>query len=78
MRSRMYAQQFNWAKRDDVTQNTPPLVAARLLISKASSFGHKIGLEARCLAVWDCSVAFYHGPLDEDIVVISLKGLCKV
>ena len=36
-------QQFNWAKRDDVTQNTPPLVAARLLVSKASSFGRKVG-----------------------------------
>ena len=59
------AQQCTWAKRDDVTQNTPPLVAARLLVSKASSFGHKVGPEARCLAVWDCSVAFYHAPLDE-------------
>ena len=29
MRSRLVAQQFTWAKRDDVTQNTPPLVAAR-------------------------------------------------
>ena len=60
-------------KRDDVTQNTPPLVAARLLVSKASSFGHKVGAEARCLAGWDCSVAFYHAPLDEDIVVIPSK-----
>ena len=70
MRSRLVAQQFNWAKRDDVTQNTPPLVAARLLVSKALSFGHKVGALARCLAGWDCSVAVCHGPLDEDIVVI--------
>ena len=76
MRSRLVAQQYNWAKRDDVTQNTPPLVAARLLVSKAASFGHKVGPEARCLAVWDCSVAFYHAPLGEDIVVVPPKGLC--
>ena len=76
MRSRLVAQQFTWTKRDDVTQSTPPLVAARLLVSKASSFGHKVGAEARCLAGWDCSVAFYHAPLDEDIVVIPPKGLC--
>ena len=70
MRSRLVAQQFDWAKRDDVTQNTPPLV----LVSKAASFGHKIGREARCLAAWDCSVAFHHAPLDEDIVVVPPKG----
>ena len=35
MRSRLVAQQFNWAKRDDAAQNTPPLVAARLLVSVA-------------------------------------------
>ena len=75
MRSRLVAQQFNWAKLDDVTQTTPPLVAARLLVSKASSFGHKVGPKPRCLAVWDCSVAFYQSPLDEDIVVVP-KGLC--
>ena len=55
MRSLLVAQQFNWAKRDDVTQNMPPLVAARLLVSKASSSGHKVGPEARCQAVWDCA-----------------------
>ena len=76
MRSRLVAHQFNWAQRDDETQNTPPLVAARLLVSKASSFGHKVGAEARCLAGWDCSVAFHHAPLDEDIVVVPPKGLC--
>ena len=68
MRSRMVAEQFNWAQHADVTQNTPHLVAARLLVSKASSFGHKVGPEARCLAVWGCSAAFHHAPLDEDIV----------
>ena len=35
MRSRLVAQQSSWAKRDDVTQNPPPLVAARLLVSNA-------------------------------------------
>ena len=63
MRSRLVAQQ--------VTQNSPPLVTARLLVSKAS-----VGAEARCLAGWDCSVAFYHAPLDEDIVAIPPKVLC--
>ena len=62
MRSRLVAQQFNWAEREDVTQNTPPVVAARLLVSKASSFEHKVGPAAQCLAGWDCSVAFYHAP----------------
>ena len=38
MRSRVVAQQLNWAKRDDISQNTPLLVTARLLVSKASSF----------------------------------------
>ena len=51
MESRLVAQQFNWTKRADVTQNTPPLVAARILVSMASLFGHKVGPEARCLAV---------------------------
>ena len=60
-------QQFNWAERDDVTQDTPPLVAVRLLVSKASSFGHTVGPEERCLAVWDCSVAFHRAPLDETL-----------
>ena len=77
MSSRLVAEQVNWAKRDDVTQNTPPLVAARHLVSKASSSGHKVGgAGARCLAGWDCSVAFHHAQLDEDIVVIPPKGLC--
>ena len=76
MSSRLVAQQFNWAKRDDGTQTTPPLVAARLLVSRESSFGHKIGAEARCLTGWDCSVSFHHASLDEDIVVIPPKGLC--
>ena len=30
------------------------------------------------MAGWKCSVAFYHAPLDEDIVVIPPKGLCPV
>ena len=77
MTSRLVAQQFNWAKRDYVTQNAPPLVAARLLVSKASSFAHEDGVEARCLAGWDCSVAFHHAPLDEEIGVIPPKGLCR-
>ena len=36
----------------------------------------KVGAEARCLAGWDCSVAFYHAPFDEDSVVNPPKGLC--
>ena len=78
MRSRLVPKRFNWAKRDDVTQNTSLLVAARLLVSNASPFEHKVGPEARCLAGWDYSVAFYHAPLDEDILVIPPKGLCPV
>ena len=39
----------------------------RLQVSKASSF-------ARCLAGWECSVAFYHSPLDEEIVVMDSCG----
>ena len=74
MISRLVAQQFNRAKRDDVT----PLVAVRLLVSTASSSGHKVGAEAQCLASWDCSVAFCHAPLDEDTVVLPPKGLCSV
>ena len=38
MRPRQVAQQFNFAKRDDVTQNTPPVVAARFLVGNASPF----------------------------------------
>ena len=76
LRSRLAAQQFTWANRDDVSQNTPSLVAARLLVGQTSSFGHKVGQETRCLAGWDCSVAFYHAPVDEDIVVVPRKGLC--
>ena len=71
MRSRLVAQQLNWATRDDV----PLLVIARLFVSKASSFEHMFAAEARNLVGWDCSVVFYHVPLDEDIVVIPLKGL---
>ena len=59
-----------------MTQNTPPLDAARLLVGGESSFGHKISAEARCLAGWDCSVTFHHALLDEDIVVIPPKVLC--
>ena len=39
-------------------------------------FGLKVGAEVRCRAGWDCSVAFYHAPLDEDVVVIAPKELC--
>ena len=67
MRSRLVDQPFNWAKRDDVPQNTPPLVAARLLVGKGPSLGHKVGAEARCPVGWDCSVAFHHASLDVDI-----------
>ena len=28
--------------------------------------------------MWDCSVAFYHAPLDEHIVVVPSDGLCPV
>ena len=77
MTSRLVTRQCKWAKRDDVTQNTPRLVATRLLVSKAASLGHKVGPpEVWCLTAWDCSVAFYHAPLDEDIVVVPPKGLC--
>ena len=73
MRSRLVAQQFNWAKREDVTQNTPPLVAVRLLVSKAVNFwtqglsrgavSGSVGLQCR----FSC-----HAPLVEDIVEACL------
>ena len=70
MRSRLMAQHFNWAKRDDVTQN------GRCAISRQQSVivwtqGWSRGAESG-------SVAFYHAPFDEIIVVVPPKGVCPV
>ena len=70
MISRLIAQQFKWE-----TQNTPLLVAARLLASRASPFGPKVGAEARCQAGWNCSAALYHAPLDEYICCHSAESV---
>ena len=72
MRSRLVAQHFDWSKVD-VTQNTPPLVDD---VSKASSFGHKSLQRHDVWLVGIAVLAFYHTPLDEDIVVIPPKELC--
>jgi hypothetical protein len=76
VRCRLVAMQINTYKREDVTQNTPPLVAVRLMVSRAATLTTTAGQHCRCLAVWDCSVAFYHAPLDEDIVALPPAGLC--
>ena len=68
MRSRVVAQQLNWAKRDDITQNTLLLVTARLLVSKASSFWTQDWARG--------ALAIHHAPLDEDTVIVPPKGLC--
>ena len=52
MISRLVAQQFDRAKSDNVTQNTPPLVAARLLGQQ----GVIVWFVQR-RGVWQCGIA---------------------
>ena len=46
------------------------------MVSRAATLTTTAGQHCRCLAVWNCSVAFYHAPLDEDIVALPPAGLC--
>ena len=55
MRSRLAAQQFNWAKRDDVAQNTPPRVvslsAKRRRLDTRSVLGHDVWLVGNAVSL---------------------------
>ena len=70
MRSRLVGQQFNWAKDDDVTQNTPAPGRRPSSCQQPGRLDTGLG-KRRCVAVWGCSVAFCHAPLDKDIVVVT-------
>ncbi len=69
----MVATQVNNFARD-VQANTPPLKAARVIISRASS-----GCETKVLALYDASVAFLHAALDKDemLCVRGPRGIRK-
>ena len=73
VRSRLVAKQVRGAsKREDVFAGTPPLGMMRYVISRAASRGR-----ARCLAVYDVSVAFFHALLQELIFVRPPRDMQK-
>ena len=70
------AKQINYFKRDDVTQNTPPLKVFMAILSLCAT-KRKNSAELRVFAIWDISVAFYHAPMDELVYVHPKdKRLC--
>jgi len=73
VRSRMVATQVNMFAREDVNASTPPLQAARLVVSLAASKTQRRG--PRFVAVHDAHVAFFHADMDEWIAVIPPRGL---
>merc|ERR1712194_82469 len=75
IRSRLVAKEYNTFKREDVVQNTPPLSIVRLFVSKAATATNQEGRHTKCIAVWDCSVAFFHASITEPIYVRPGDGL---
>jgi hypothetical protein len=75
VRCRLVAKEINYFKRADISQNTPPLVVIRLMISLAASVVDASGMHCMCLAVWDCCHAFYHAAINEEIYAIPPRGL---
>ncbi|CAK0831695.1 unnamed protein product [Prorocentrum cordatum] len=65
VRSRLVAQEVvKGDKREDVFAGAPPLSAMRYLLSRAASKG-----QARSIATYDVSVAFFHAKMTEELIV---------
>ena len=73
VRSRLVAKQVRGAnKREDVFAGTPPLGMMRYVLSRAATRGR-----ARCLGVYDVSVAFFHAALTELVFVRPPRDMQK-
>ena len=71
VRSRLVATQVAYEKRDDAFAATPPLKGTRILLSLAASKEPK-GM--RRLGRWDCSVAFFHAQILEELYAAGSFG----
>jgi len=84
VRSRCVATEVNTYVREDVNASTPPLIAARFIVSLAASKAGRnifvalaMAVGARFVAVYDASAAFYHALIDELITIVPPRGLRK-
>eukprot|EP00971_Amphidinium_carterae_P121240 2401083-Amphidinium_carterae.1 len=72
VRARLVATEINTYERTDVFAATPPLSMLRWLLSRAATGK---GPKQRRLAIYDVSVAFFHGEAREDIFVVPPREI---
>ena len=73
VRSRLVATEVNTYVREDVTQATPPLKCARLIVSLAASKTQRG--QTRLIGRYDVRVAFFHAPSTGKIAVLPPRDL---
>ncbi len=75
VRSRLVATQVNNYSREDVTQATPPIKVARMVLSMAASARDHQGLHKCLIGRHDIRVAFFHAKGSGNVVMVPAKGL---
>ena len=78
IRCRLCATEVNTGEsRSDTFAATPPLKFVRLILSLAASHKSKRANATTIIAVFDISVAFFHGKVCKVIYVVPPKDFCK-
>ena len=78
IRCRLCATEVNTGEsRSDTFAATPPLKFVRLILSWAASYKPKRAKPSMIIAVFDISVAFFHGKVRKVIYVVPPKDLRK-
>ncbi len=75
VRSRLVATQINTYAREDVTQATPPIKVARMVLSTAASAQDHRGQYKCLIGRHDIRVAFFHAKGSGNVVLVPVKGL---
>jgi hypothetical protein len=75
VRSRLVATQINNYTREDVTQATPPIKVARMVLSMAASARDHRGQHTCLVGRHDIRVAFFHAKGSGNVVMVPAKGL---
>ena len=75
VRSRLVATQINNYTREDVTQATPPIKVARMVLSMAASAKDHRGRHTCLIGRPDVRVAFFHAKGSGNVVMVPAKGL---
>ena len=76
VRCRLVATQLALGERLDVTQSTPPLMLAWLLLAIVSLRVDENETHDRVIGLWNVPVALYHAKLEESVYVHGPRGTC--